>query len=173
VAGAATTCREPDELAQASHVLPLVVHYGLMYSQGMRWGRRRRLVNAVQRHTRGAPVPQRAHTLLSKHIQLIIDHAEFVCMQRRGTTDAELWEECLRIQWSAVRRIAFATDIHDPIVALYVWTAPRERHYVADSGFLTQSQWTRLAGLIAQSTGGRLTLDLAGRDNPRSMSPDW
>jgi hypothetical protein len=127
----------------------------------------------VQRHTQEAPEPQRAHTLASQRIKLIIDDAEFVSMQRRGTIDGELWEEYLRIQWAAMRKIGFATDSHDPIVALYVWTAPGERHYIADSGFLTQSQWTRLADLIAQSTRGRLTLDLTGRDNPRSMSPDW
>jgi len=75
--------------------------------------------------------------------------------------------------WSAVKAINFATDRHDPIVALYVWTAFGERHHVADSGFLTRSEWTRLGEMIAESTRGSLTLDLAGRDNPRSTSPDW
>jgi hypothetical protein len=134
----------------------------------MRWWRRRRKVN-----TRDAPAPSRARTLASQHIQIIVDDVLFEVKVRRKTTAEDAWEEYLRIQWSAVRAIEFATDRHDPIVALYFWTVAGKRHHVADSGFLSQSEWARLGKMIAESTRGRLTLDLSGRDNPRSTSPDW
>ena len=50
------------------------------------------------------------------------------------------------------------------IVALYAWTASG-RHHVADSAFLRRSEWTQLSKLISEATGGRLTLDLAGRQS--------
>jgi hypothetical protein len=112
-----------------------------------------------------------AQTLVTQYVRIVIDHAGFEVKKRRKTAVADAWEEYLRMQWSAVTTIKFTTDRHDPIVALYVWTTSGKRRHVADSRFLSQSQWVQLSELIAESTDGRLTLDLAGRDNPPAL-PD-
>jgi hypothetical protein len=125
------------------------------------------------RHLRKAAGPPRAQTLVTTHIKVIVDDAGLEVRTRRRAAGADIWETHLRIQWSAVTAIQFATDSYDPIVALYVYTAAGRRHHVADSGFLSQSEWTRFGKLISESSRGRLTLNLAGRRHPRSTSPDW
>jgi hypothetical protein len=131
----------------------------------------RAVLERPARHTGDARAPQRARTLVTQYIRIAIDDAGFEVKKRRKTAVADDWEDYLRMQWSAVAAMKFATDRHDPIVALYVWTAFGKRHHVADSRFLSQPEWVQLSKLIAESTRGKLTLDLAGRDNPSTL-PD-
>lgn len=122
----------------------------------------------------GEPKPQRPEVLITQHVQLIVDDAGIEVKTRRGSIGgSDLWDTYLRVRWSRVVAIGFATDRHDPIVCCYAWTVDRVRHHIADSGFLTRSEWARLGELIAGATRGRLILDLAARDNPRSVGPDW
>lgn len=120
-----------------------------------------------------AHVPQLPQTLVTQFVQLIVDDGGFAVKKRQKTATWDFWEDHLRVAWPDVKAIAFATDRHDPIVALYAWTTSGTRHHVADSRFLSQSEWTELVNLISWATRGRLTLDLAGRDDPRNIRPDW
>jgi hypothetical protein len=122
---------------------------------------------------RDIPAQARARTLVTQHIRFIVDDAGMQVRRKRKTVGGEVWEEHLRIPWSAVTAMGFATGRYDPIVALYAWGAVGKPHHVADSRFLNQVQWTQLGELIAEATRGRLILDVAGRDDPRSIRPDW
>lgn len=124
-------------------------------------------------HAREIPARDRARTLVTQHVRFIVDDAGMQVRGKRKTAGGEVWEEHLRIQWSAVTVIGFATGRYDPVVALYAWAAAGKPHHVADSRFLSQLQWTQLGELIADATRGRLTLDVAGRYNPKSIWPDW
>jgi hypothetical protein len=124
-------------------------------------------------HARDVPARERTRTLMTQHIQFIVDDAGIRVQRKRKTAGAEVWEEHLRTQWSAVTAIGFATGRNDPIVALYAWTAAGRPYHMADSRFLNHLEWTRLSELIAEATRGRLTLDVADRHNPRSVWPDW
>jgi hypothetical protein len=124
-------------------------------------------------HVRDIPARERARTLATQHIQFIVDDAGMQVRGKRKTVGGDVWEEHLRIQWSAVTAIGFAAGRYDPIVALYAWASAGKPHHVADSRFLSQLQWTQLGELIAEATRGRLTLDVAGRYNPKSIWPDW
>jgi hypothetical protein len=121
---------------------------------------------------RDIPARERAGTLVTQQVQFIVDDAGMQVRRKRKTIGGEVWEEHLRIQWSAVTAIGFATGRYDPIVALYVWAAAGKPHHLADARFLNNLQWTQLGELIAEATSGRLTLDAASRYNPRSIWPD-
>ena len=69
--------------------------------------------------------------------------------------------------------LGFSIGSRDSVIALYAWAAAGKPHYVADSRTLDHLQWTQLGELIAGVTSGRLTLDVASRDDPRSIWPDW
>jgi hypothetical protein len=131
-----------------------------------------RITERSTRYAWDIPPRERARTLAGQHIQFIIDDAGMQVRGKRKTVGGEVWEEYLRMQWSAVTAIGFATGRHDPIVALYAWVAAGKSHHVADSLSLSHSQWTQLGELIAEATRGRLTLDVASRDDPRSIWPD-
>lgn len=120
-----------------------------------------------------ASVPRRPQKVSSQHIQLIFDDVGFEVRKRCKTLGPDIWEKYLRLDWLDIVRMEFATDRYDPVVALYAWTAAGARHHVADSGLLSQSQWVQVRRLITGATHSTLKLDLAGRDNPRSMGPDW
>jgi hypothetical protein len=122
---------------------------------------------------RDRPTRDRARTVVSERIKFIVDDAELQVRRKRRTIGGEVWEEYLRIQWSTVRGIGFATGRHDPIVALYAWTTAGRPYHVADSQFLSHLQWIQLGELITEATRGRLTLDVDSRHNPRSIRPDW
>jgi hypothetical protein len=119
-----------------------------------------------------APARERAGTLVTQQVQFIVDDAGMQVRRKRKTIGEEIWEEHLRIQWSAVTAIGFATGRYDPIAALYVWAAAGKPHHLADARFLNNLQWTQLGELIAEATSGRLTLDAASRYDPRSIWPD-
>lgn len=119
---------------------------------------------------REAPTGKHTGTLVTRQVQFIVDGAEMQVRGKRKTIGGEVWEEYLRIQWSAVTAIGFAVERYDSIVALYAW-AGRPAH-VTDSRLLSHSEWAQLAELIAEATRGRLTLDLASRHNPRSVWPE-
>lgn len=119
------------------------------------------------------PAREQARTVVTQHIRFIVDDAGMQVRRKRKTVGGEVWEEYLRIRWSTVTAIGFATGRYDPITALYAWGADGRPHHVADSRFLNHAQWTQLSELIAAVTSGRLTLNLADRDNPNSMRPDW
>jgi hypothetical protein len=120
------------------------------------------------------PRPQRPEVLITQHVQLIVDDAGIEVKTRRGSVGgADLWETYLQMRWPTVAAIGFATDRYDPIVCCFVWTVDLVRHHIADSGFLTRPEWVRFGEMIAGATHGRLILDLAARDNPRSVGPDW
>lgn len=116
---------------------------------------------------------ERGGTLMTENIQFIVSNAGMQVRGKRRTVGGEVWEQRLRIQWSAVTAIGFATGRHDPVVALYAWAAVGRPRHVADSRFLNDLQWAELGKLIAEATRGRLTLDAASRHNPRSIRPDW
>jgi hypothetical protein len=118
------------------------------------------------------PARERARTLATQRIQLTVDDAGMQVRRKRRMIGGEVWEEHIRIQWSAVTAIGFATGRYDPIVALYAWVAVGKPHHLTDSQFLDNLQWTQLSELVAEATSGRLTLDVAGRYNPRSIWPD-
>jgi hypothetical protein len=124
-------------------------------------------------HAQHGPAPERARTLSTHRIEFIIDDVGMRVRGKLKTVGGEFWEERLRIQWSAVRVIGFATGSNDPIVALYAWAPGAKPYHVADAQFLSHLQWTQLSELIAQATRGRLTFDAADRYNPRSIWPDW
>jgi hypothetical protein len=121
---------------------------------------------------RNIPARERARTLVTQHIQFIVEDAGMRVRKKRKTIGEEVWEEHLHIQWSAVTAIGFAIGRYDPVVALYAWAAPGNPHHLADSRFLNNLQWTQLGELIAEASSGRLTLDVASRYNPRSIWPD-
>ena len=118
------------------------------------------------------PARELPRTLVTQQIQFIVDDVGLQVRGKRKTVGGEVWQENLRIQWSAVRAIGFATGRYDPIVALYAWAAAGKSNHVADSRLLSNLQWTQLGELIAEATSGRLTLDVASRHNPSSIRPD-
>jgi len=121
---------------------------------------------------RDVPARKRAGTLVTQHIQFIVDDAGMQVRRKRRTTAGEVWEEHLRLQWAAVTSMGFAIGRYDSVVALYAWTAAGKPDHLADSRFLNNLQWTQFGELIAEATSGRLTLDMASRYNPRSIWPD-
>jgi hypothetical protein len=121
---------------------------------------------------RDIPKRERTRTLVTQHVHFIVNDAGMQVRRKRRTTGGEVWEEHVRIQWSTVTAIGFATGRHDPIVALYAWVAIGKPHHLSDSRFLDNLQWTELSGLIADATNGRLTLDVGGRHDPKSIWPD-
>ena len=112
-------------------------------------------------------------TVLTQEIQFIVDDAGMQVRGKRKTPTGDVWEERLRIRWPAVTGLGFSIGSHDSVVALYAWGAAGKPYYVADSQVLDHLQWTQLGELIAGATSGRLTLDVASRDDLRSMWPDW
>ena len=118
------------------------------------------------------PVPRRPEVLITQRVQIIVDDGG-IEIKTRIVSGADLWDPYLQMRWPTVAAIGFATDRYDPIISCYAWTVDRVRHHLADAGSLTRSEWARLGELIAEATRGRLILDLAARDNPRSLGPDW
>jgi hypothetical protein len=112
-------------------------------------------------------------TVLTRDIQFVVNDAGMQVRGKRKTPTGDVWEERLRISWSGMTGLGFSIGSHDSVVALYAWAAAGNPHYVADSRVLDNLQWTQLAELIARATSGRLTLDVASRDDPRSIWPDW
>lgn len=121
---------------------------------------------------RNIPGRERTRTLVTQHIHFIVDDTGMQVRRKRRTIGGEVWEEHVRIQWSTVTAIGFATGRHDPIVALYAWVAIGRPYHLTDSQFLDNLQWTELGELIAGATNGRLTLDIGDRHDPRSIWPD-
>lgn len=121
---------------------------------------------------REAPTGEYTGTLVTQQVQFIVDGAGMQVRGKRKTIGGEVWEEYLRIQWSAVTAIGFAIERYDPVVALYAWAAVGRPAHVTDSRLLSHSEWAELAELIAGATRGRLTLDPASRRNPRSVWPE-
>lgn len=118
-------------------------------------------------------IPVRNGTVVTQDIQFIVDDAGMQVRRKRKRPTGDVWEERLRIRWSAVRGLGFSIGSHDSVVALYAWAAAGTPLYVADSRTLDHLQWAQLGALIAGATSGRLTLDVASRDDPRSIWPDW
>ena len=85
-----------------------------------------------------------SQTLVTRHNQFIVDDAGMQVRRKRKTVGGEIWEEYLRIEWSAVKSIGFATGRHDPIIALYLRAAAGKPRHAADSQFLSHLQWTEL-----------------------------
>jgi hypothetical protein len=112
-------------------------------------------------------------TITTRRVQVTADHTGLTVKNRRRTPGGDVWEQRLRLPWTQIDGFDFATDSKDPIVALYVLSASRTRHYAMDSAHLNGQEWARLAGMIAHCTGHRLLLDVSRRDDPRSPRPDW
>lgn len=121
---------------------------------------------------RGVPAMDRVRTLATKDIQFIVDDTGIQVHGKRKTIGGDVWEEYVRIQWSAVTAMGFAIGRHDSIVALYAWAAAGKSYHLVDSKSLDNLQWTQLETLVAEATGGRLTLDVASRYNTKSIWPD-
>lgn len=62
---------------------------------------------------RDVPARERVRTVVTQDIQFIVDDAGMQVLGRRSTVRGELWEEHLRIRWSAVTAVGFATGRHD------------------------------------------------------------
>ena len=122
-------------------------------------------------HSGDMPVKNR--TVLTRDIQFIVDDAGMQVRGKRRSPAGDVWEERLRIGWSEVTGLGFSIGSHDSVPALYAFRAIGKPHYVADSRVLGHSQWTRLGELIAGATSGRVTLDVASRDDFLSIWPDW
>jgi hypothetical protein len=131
------------------------------------------VTEAATPHAEDIPARERTRTFLTKDVQFIVDDAGMQVRGKRKTVAGDVWEEHLRIRWSAVRAMGFSTGSYDPVVALYAWAAAGKPQYVVDSGVLSNLQWTQLGELIAEATSGRLILDVASRYDPRSIWPDW
>jgi hypothetical protein len=89
-------------------------------------------------------------TVLTQDIQFIVDDAGMKVRGKRKTPAGDVWEERVRIRWSAVTGLGFSIGSHDPVIALYAWAAAGKPHYVADSRALDHLQWTQLGELIAR-----------------------
>jgi len=122
---------------------------------------------------REAPARDRTRTFVTRQVLFIVDDSGMQVRGKRVTVGGAVWEEYLRIQWSAVTAIGFAIGRHDSIVALYAWAAAGKPAHVADSRLLDHLEWAQLGEFIAEATRGRLTLDMASRHDPRSVWPDW
>ncbi|MBC6461161.1 hypothetical protein [Actinomadura sp. HBU206391] len=118
------------------------------------------------------PATPRGGTITSQHVQVTVDRTGFTVKRGRKTPTGTVWEDHLDLLWSTVESIVFETDRYDPVIALYACTTTGRRHHVMDSVHLNRMEWSRLADMIAESTGRKLTLDLLGRDDPRSLPPD-
>lgn len=75
-------------------------------------------------------------TVLTQDIQFIVDDAGMPVQGKRKTPAGDVWEERVRIRWSAVTSPGFSIGSHDSVVALYAWAAVGKPHYVADSRVL-------------------------------------
>jgi hypothetical protein len=132
----------------------------------------RKVTSRPTSHARDMPVREQTRTLVTPHMQFIVDDAGMQVQRRRKTVGGEVWKEHLRISWCAVTSIGFATGRHDPIVALYAWPAAGKPNHVADSRLLNDLEWTQLGELVAEATCGRLALDVGGRYTPKSIWRD-
>ncbi|MEV6263756.1 hypothetical protein AB0M42_23785 [Streptomyces sp. NPDC051784] len=80
---------------------------------------------------------------------------------------ASRWKVRLHLRWEDIAHLGFGYGTHDSVVSL--WAVPSHgarRQHIVDSGAFTSTQWQDLARGVAALTGGRLTVDLAGRDHP-------
>ncbi|MEU9359907.1 hypothetical protein AB0D35_17600 [Streptomyces sp. NPDC048301] len=80
---------------------------------------------------------------------------------------ASRWKVRLHLRWEDIAHLGFDYGTHDSVVSL--WAVPSRgarRQHIVDSGAFTSTQWQDLAHGVAALTGGRLTVDLAGRDHP-------
>jgi len=71
-------------------------------------------------------MPVRNGTVLTQDIQFIVDDAGMQVRRKRKRPAGDVWEERLRIRWSAVRGLGFSIGSHDSVVALYAWAAAGE-----------------------------------------------
>jgi hypothetical protein len=136
-------------------------------------GRRTPKRPATAPNAQDKPAREWPWTLVTQQIEFVVDDAGMQVRGKRKTVGGEVWEEYLRIRWSAVTALGFAIGSHDSIPALYARAAVGKPAHVADSPLLSNSEWAQLADLIAEATRGRLTLDVASRRNTRSAWPDW
>jgi hypothetical protein len=165
---------EPDGLGWQIGAQPRDVLAGPAARSGERGGDLLERPGVAGRSTPYAgDMPVRNGTVLTQDIQFIVDDAGMQVRRKRKRPAGDIWEERLRIRWSAVRGLGFSIGSHDSVVALYAWAVAGKPHYVADSRALDHLQWAQLGALIAGATSGRLTLDLASRDDSRSIWPDW
>ncbi|MEV6307716.1 hypothetical protein AB0M10_03830 [Streptomyces sp. NPDC051840] len=80
---------------------------------------------------------------------------------------ASRWKARLHLRWEEIAHLGFDYGTHDSVVSL--WAVPSRgarRQHIVDSGAFTSTQWQDLAHGVAALTGGRLTVDLVGRDHP-------
>ncbi len=165
---------KPDGLGRQIGAQPRDVLAGPAARSGARGGELPERPEVTGRSTPHAgDMHVRDGTVLTQDIQFIVDNAGMKVRGKRKTPAGDVWEERLRIRWSAVTGLGFSIGSHDSVIALYAWAAAGKPHYVADSRALDHLQWTQLGELIAGATFGRLTLDVASRDDPRSIWPDW
>ncbi len=78
------------------------------------------------------------------------------------------WKVRFDMRWEAITGLWFDYGSHDSVVSLYaaVPTDGPAPHHVVDSRTFTAGQWTRLADSVSACIGGRLTVDLTGREHP-------
>jgi hypothetical protein len=76
----------------------------------------------------------------------------------------------LELGWTAVSAMRFDNDSRDPVIALYAVTTQNQRRHMMDSKHLSRPEWSTLASMVAGASGGRVTVDLAGRETPRSIT---
>jgi hypothetical protein len=165
---------KPDGLVRQIGAQPRDVLAGPVARSGGRWGEPLKRPRVTGRSTPHAgDMPVRNGTVLTQDIEFIVDDAGMQVRRKRKRLAGDVWEERLRIRWSTVGGLGFSIGSHHSVVALYAWAAAGKPQYVADSRALDHSQWAQLGALIAGATSGRLALDMASRDDPRSIWPDW
>jgi hypothetical protein len=106
---------------------------------------------------------QRGGMVAGRVVQVIADLDGFKVMRNLRR---DVWETDLEMPWPEIRRLAFDTAPHDPVIALYAWTSEGSRRYVCDAAHLNKEQWRTLATYVEACTRGNVALDLTSRDKP-------
>ena len=129
---------------------------------------------AVPRQRTGTETPAPAtrpagpRVITTRHIRLTLD-LERLVVHRRAVRATAGWQDHLAVEWRRVRSLLFDTQGLDPVVALFALLDEGPRKYVADANHLSRPEWSTFAAVVAEYTGGRLTIDLDRRDDPRSL----
>ena len=109
--------------------------------------------------------------LTTEFVRFTVDRSGFaVRRKRRGASGGVEWMVHLELAWTAVRQLRFDNDGRDPVMALYAVTTGGQRRYMMDSKHLSRPEWSTLATMVAGASGGRVAVDLASRETPRSIT---
>ena len=152
---------------------------GLRYGRGVRigwlwgwWRRKKTPVYWSQLSAPAMPKPPSSYpgSLTSEFVRFTVDRTGFAVRRKRLGAGGMQWMVHLELTWTAVSEMRFDNDGRDPVMALYAVTTGGQRRYMMDSKHLSQDDWGTLATMVAGASGGLVTVDLASRDTPRSIT---